>query len=195
MLLIIKTDVTHEPVTLDGFQAVLKPGEWGYKLSALVQEDLISTLEEERESALEWARSKAKNPKRVTVKPEPWEELDNQKGTYHLRFSWRDGDKIIPVVVDTEGTQIKDTDTPVYSGSKVKLAFFQKPYVLPSGDIGTSLKLKAVQVVSLNSGAGVVDNGDMTAEDASELFGKSSGFKVEDPNVDAAPCSVEEDDF
>ena len=191
----MNTHVTQEPVTLDGFQAVLKPGAWGYKLSALVQEDLISTLEEERESALEWARSKAKNPKRVTVKPEPWEELDNQKGTYHLRFSWRDGDKIIPVVVDTEGTQIKDTDTPVYSGSKVKLAFFQKPYVLPSGDIGTSLKLKAVQVVSLNSGAGVVDNGDMTAEDASELFGKSSGFKVEDPNVDAAPCSVEEDDF
>ena len=191
----MNTHVTQEPVTLDGYQAVLKPGEWGYKLSALVQEDLISTLEEERESALEWARSKAKNPKRVTVKPEPWEELDNQKGTYHLRFSWRDGDKIIPVVVDTEGTQIKDTDTPVYSGSKVKLAFFQKPYVLPSGDIGTSLKLKAVQVVSLNSGAGVVDNGDMTAEDASELFGKSNGFKVEDPNVDAAPCSVEEDDF
>ena len=191
----MNTHVTTEPVTLDGFQAVLKPGEWGYKLSALVQEELISTLEEERESALEWARSKAKNPKRVTVKPEPWEELDNQKGTYHLRFSWRDGDKIIPVVVDTEGTQIKDTDTPVYSGSKVKLAFFQKPYVLPSGGIGTSLKLKAVQVVSLNSGAGVVDNGDMTAEDASELFGKSNGFKVEDPNVDAAPCSVEEDDF
>ena len=191
----MNTHVTQEPVTLDGFQAVLKPGEWGYKLSALVQEDLISTLEEERESALEWARSKAKNPKRVTVKPEPWEELDNQKGTYHLRFSWRDGDKIIPVVVDTEGTQIKDTDTPVYSGSKVKLAFFQKPYVLPSGDIGTSLKLKAVQIVSLNSGAGVVDTGDMSADQASDLFGKTTGFKVEEPNIDAAPCSVEEDDF
>ena len=191
----MNTHVTTEPVTLDGFQAVLKPGEWGYKLSALVQEDLISTLEEERESALEWARSKAKNPKRVTVKPEPWEELDNQKGTYHLRFSWRDGDKIIPVVVDTEGTQIKDTDTPVYSGSKVKLAFFQKPYVLPSGDIGTSLKLKAVQIVSLNSGAGVVDTGDMSADQASDLFGKTTGFKVEEPNIDAAPCSVEEDDF
>ena len=191
----MNTHVTPEPVTLDGFQAVLKPGEWGYKLSALVQEELISTLEEERESALEWARSKAKNPKRVTVKPEPWEELDNQKGTYHLRFSWRDGDKIIPVVVDTEGTQIKDTDTPVYSGSKVKLAFFQKPYVLPSGDIGTSLKLKAVQIVSLNSGAGVVDTGDMSADQASDLFGKTTGFKVEEPNIDAAPCSVEEDDF
>ena len=189
------TYVTPDPVTLDGFQAILKPGEWGYKLSALVDESLISKLEEERLSALEWAKSKAKNPKRVTIKPEPWEEIDNQKGAYHLRFSWRDGDKIVPVVVDTEGTQIKDTDTPVYSGSKVKLAFFQKPYVLPSGDIGTSLKLKAVQIVSLNSGAGVVDTGDMSADQASELFGKTTGFKVEEPNVDAAPCSIEEDDF
>ena len=189
------TYVTPEPVTLDGFQAILKPGEWGYKLSALVDESLVSKLEEERLSALEWAKSKAKNPKRVTIKPEPWEEIDNQKGAYHIRFSWRDGDKIIPVVVDTEGTQIKDIDTPVYSGRKVKLAFFQKPYVLPSGDIGTSLKLKAVQIVSLNSGAGVVDNGDMSADQASELFGKTTGFKVEEPNIDAAPCSVEEDDF
>ena len=189
------TYVTPDPVTLDGFQAILKPGEWGYKLSALVDESLVSKLEEERLSALEWAKSKAKNPKRVTIKPEPWEEIDNQKGAYHIRFSWRDGDKIIPVVVDTEGTQIKDTDTPVYSGSKVKLAFFQKPYVLPSGDIGTSLKLNAVQIVSLNSGAGVVDTGDMSADEASDLFGKTTGFKVEEPNIDAAPCSVEEDDF
>ena len=188
------THVTPDPVTLEGYQAILKPGEWGYKLAALVDEKLIKDLEEERESALEWARSKAKNPKRVTVKPEPWEELDNNKGTYHIRFSWRDGDKVFPVVVDTEGTQIKDTDTPIYSGSKVKLAFFQKPYVLPSGDIGTSLKLKAVQVVSLNSGAGVVDNGDMSADDAAELFGNTKGFKVEEPNVDATPSSVEPDD-
>ena len=191
------TYVTPDPVTLDGFQAILKPGEWGYKLSALVKGDLITKLEEERESALEWARSKSKNPKRVTVKPEPWEELDNQQGSYHIRFSWRDGDKLVPVIVDTEGTAIKDTDTPIYSGSKVKLAFFQKPYVLPTGDIGTSLKLKAVQLVSLNSGAGVVDNGDMTADQAADLFGKTQGFKVEDPNVEAAgtPSSVEDDDF
>ena len=191
------TYVTPDPVTLDGFQAILKPGEWGYKLSALVKGELITKLEEERESALEWARSKSKNPKRVTVKPEPWEELDNQQGAYHIRFSWRDGDKLIPVIVDTEGTAIKDTDTPIYSGSKVKLAFFQKPYVLPTGDIGTSLKLKAVQLISLNSGAGVVDNGDMTADQAADLFGKTQGFKVEDPNVEAAgtPSSVEDDDF
>tara|TARA_S200000501_G_scaffold203972_1_gene191822 strand:+ start:2300 stop:2881 length:582 start_codon:yes stop_codon:yes gene_type:complete len=193
----MNTHVTPKPVTLEGYQAILKPGEWGYKLAALVDKELIKTLEDERESALEWARSKAKNPRRVTVKPEPWEELQNQQGTYQIRFSWKDGDKFIPVVVDTEGTKIEDINTPVYSGSKVKLAFFQKPYILPAGDIGTSLKLKAVQVISLNSGAGVVDNGDLSAEEAVELFGSSKGFKVEDPNVEAAgtPSSVEADDF
>ena len=193
----MNTHVTPTPVTLEGYQAILKPGEWGYKLAALVDEELIKTLEDERESALEWAKSKAKNPRRVTVKPEPWEELQNQKGIYQLRFSWKEGDKFIPIVVDTEGTKIEDIETPVYSGSKVKLAFFQKPYILPAGDIGTSLKLKAVQVISLNSGAGVVDNGDLSAEEAVELFGASKGFKVEDPNVEAAgtPSSVEADDF
>tara|TARA_B100001250_G_scaffold408190_1_gene430152 strand:- start:7484 stop:8065 length:582 start_codon:yes stop_codon:yes gene_type:complete len=189
------THITNEPVLLEGFQAVLKPGDWGYKLSALLDKGIVEQLETERESALEWARGKAKNPKRVTVKPEPWEELENRPGTYQVRFSWKDGDKYFPVVVDTEGTTITDKDTPVYSGSKVKLAFFQKPYVLPTGDIGTSLKLKAIQVVSLNTGAGVVDDGDMSAEAATELFGTSKGFKVAEPNVsDGTPCSEQVDE-
>ena len=191
----MQTHVTKQPVLLEGFQAVLKPGEWGYKLSVLMNDDIVRELEEEREGALEWAKSKAKNPKRVSIKPEPWEELETQPGMYQVKFSWRDGDKFIPVVVDTEGTQITDKETPIYNGSKVKIAFFQKPYVLPTGDIGTSLKLKAIQVVSLNSGAGVVDDGDLTPEDAAKLFGETTGFKVEEPNVDSAPCSVEDDDF
>ena len=190
----MQTHVTKQPVLLEGFQAVLKPGEWGYKLSVLMKDDIVKELEDERESALEWAKSKAKNPKRVSIKPEPWEEVETQPGMYQVKFSWRDGDKFIPVVVDTEGTQITDKETPIYNGSKVKIAFFQKPYVLPTGDIGTSLKLKAIQVVSLNSGAGIVDDGDLSAEDAAKLFGNSTGFKVDAPNVDATPSSVEEDD-
>ena len=186
--------VTKEPVVLDGFQAILKPGEWGHKLQALVPITLINTLEEEREGCLEWARSKAKNPKRVTVKPEPWEELDN--GMYQIKFSWKDGDKIVPTVVDTEGTLIADKDTPVYSGSRVKLAFIQKPYLLPAGDIGTSVKLKSVQIVSIQAGAGISDSGNVTAEEAANLFGKTEGFKASDPapQVDATPASVEEDE-
>ena len=189
------THVTKEPITLEGFQAILKPGDWGYKLSALMDKSIVEQLETERESALEWARSKAKNPKRVSVKPEPWEELENRPGTYQVRFSWKDGDKYFPVVVDTEGTAIEDKETPIYSGSQVKVAFFQKPYVLPTGDIGTSLKLKAIQLISLNTGAGVVDDGDMTPEAATELFGTTKGFKVADPNPGADASSEEDEDF
>ena len=189
------THVTKEPVVLEGFQAVLKPGDWGYKLSVLMDKSIVEQLETERESALEWARSKAKNPKRVSVKPEPWEELENRPGTYQVRFSWKDGDKNFPVVVDTEGTAITDKDTPIYSGSTVKIAFFQKPYVLPTGDIGTSLKLKAIQVVSLNTGAGVVDDGDMTPEEATALFGATKGFKVAEPNPVAESTTEEDEDF
>ena len=122
------------------------------------------------------------------------EELENQQGTYQVRFSWKDGDKYFPVIVDTEGTAITDKETPIYSGSTVKIAFFQKPYVLPTGDIGTSLKLKAIQLVSLNSGAGVVDDGDMTAKDATELFGTTKGFKVSEPNV-SSDTTEEDEDF
>ena len=187
--------ITKEPVVLDGFQAIMKPGEYGHKLSALIPKTLVDTLEDERESCLEWARNKAKNPKRVTVKHPPWEEVEGTD-TYQIRFSWKQGDKVVPSIVDTEGTLITDTNTPVYSGSKVKLAFIQKPYLLPAGDIGTSVKLKSVQIVSIQSGAGVSDEGNLSAEDAADLFGKTKGFKAEDPapQVEITPCSVEEDE-
>jgi len=187
--------ITKEPVVLEGFQAIMKPGEYGHKLSALIHKDLVDVLEDERESCLEWARGKAKNPKRVTVKHPPWEEVEGSD-TYQIKFSWKPGDKITPTIVDTEGTLITDTNTPVYSGSKVKLAFIQKPYLLPAGDIGTSVKLKSVQIVSIQNGAGVSDEGNLSVEDAVGLFGTSKGFKANDPapRVDATPCSIEPDE-
>jgi hypothetical protein len=113
---------------------------------------------------------------------------------YQCKFRWKEGDKVVPVIVDTEGTAITDASLPLYSGSKVKLAFIQKPYCLPAGNIGTSLKLKAIQVVSLNTGAGVQDSGDMDAEEASELFGVTRGFKTSEPNPEASPSSVNVDE-
>ena len=191
----ITIHVTKTPVVLDGFQAILKPGEWGHKLQALIPKSLVDVLEDERESCLEWARGKAKNPKRVTVKHPPWEEVEGSDD-YQIKFSWKDGDKITPTVVDTEGTLIADKNTPVSSGSQVKLAFIQKPYILPAGDIGTSVKLKSVQIVSLNSGAGVVDSGNLSAEEAADLFGKTKGYKADDPapQVDTTPCSEDVDE-
>ena len=183
--------LTPEPVRLTGFQAVLKPSKFGYSLKALVDQDLVDKLEIERADCLKWAESKLKNKSRSMLRPEPWEEVAD--GKYIIKFSWADDKK--PPVVDTEGTPITNEDTPVYEGSKVKLGFHQKPYILRDGvTYGTSLKLSGVQIVSIQSGAGV-DTGDLDEGGVAELFGKTTGFKADEPNVTPAEEVVPDDDF
>ena len=185
--------ITPSPVTLEGYQAILKPSKFGYSLKAVVGSEVVEALETERTDCLKWAESKLKNPKRSTLRPEPWEEVS--EGKFVIKFSWAEDKR--PPVVDTEGTPITNIDTPVYEGSKVKLGFHQKPYILRDGvTYGTSLKLSGVQVVSIQSGAGI-DSGDLDEDGVAELFGKTSGFKADDPNVtvDTSPSSIEDDDF
>jgi len=182
---------TEQPVILDGYQAVLKPSKFGYSLSAIVDSNIVDALEADRTESLKWAETKLKNPKRSTLKPEPWEEVS--EGQYKVKFSWNEESK--PPVVDTEGTHITDESIPLYSGSRVKLAFYQKPYILKDGvTYGTSLKLVGVQLVSLAS-AGIADTGDMAAEDVAAMFGTTQGYKASEPNVNAIPSTEEEDDF
>ena len=176
--------VTDE-VTLEGFQAILEPGKFGYSLSAVVDASVVDTLETERADVLKWAESKLKNPKRATLKPTPWEEV--AEGKYKLKFSWNEERK--PPVVDTEGTPVTDKKTPLYGGSTVKLGFYQKPYILKDGvTYGSSLKLVGVQVVSVKSEAGV-DSGELDETEVAELFGTTSGFKTTNP-----PENTEEDE-
>ena len=180
---------TAQPVVLEGYQAVLKPSKFGYSLAALVDQSMVDALEDDRVESLKWAETKLKNPKRSTLKPEPWEEVT--EGQYKVKFSWNEESR--PPVVDTEGTIISDDNTPMYAGSRVKLAFYQKPYILRDGVMyGTSLKLVGVQLVSLNTSAGV-DTGDMSAENVAALFGKTEGFKASEPNVTLTETT--EDDF
>jgi len=182
--------VTQEPVILEGYQAVLKPSKFGYSLGALIDDKLVEVLEQDRIESLKWAESKLKNPKRSTLKPEPWEEVS--EGKYKVKFSWNEETR--PPVVDTEGTPITDENIPLYSGSKVKLAFRQKPYILRDGiTYGTSLKLVGIQVVALSSAAGV-DTGDMNDTEVAALFGQTKGFKSNDPCVTITPDPVDEDD-
>ena len=173
------THTTDKPVVLEGYQAIMKPSQYGHSLGTVLSQELIDKLEAEREEQLEWAKSKVKNPKRAVPKPEPWEEVS--EGQYKVKFSWTP-DKNPVVVVDSEGTPITDENTPLYSGSTVNLAFFQKPYILPDNSYGTSLKLQAVQVISAGSSAGV-DVGATSPEEAAALFTKQAGFKVGEPNV------------
>ena len=185
------TIVTEQPVVLEGFQAVMTKSKFGFSLMAIVNQGIVDKLEDDRVESLKWAESKLKNPKRSTLRPEPWEEVS--EGRYKVKFNWNEDNK--PPVVDTEGTVITDETLPIFSGSKVKLAFYQKPYILRDGvTYGTSLKLKGIQVVSLSSSAGV-DVGDMSTEDVAQLFGNTAGYKASEPNViPAEPCSVEVDD-
>ena len=184
--------VTKEPVTLEGYQAILRPSKFGQSLKAIVGQEIVDALETERADCLKWAESKLKNPKRSTLRPEPWEEVAD--GKFIIKFSWAEDKK--PPVVDTEGTPITNEETPVYEGSKVKLGFHQKPYILRDGvTYGTSLKLSGVQIVSIQSGAGV-DTGDLDEDGVADLFCKTQGFKTDDPNVtptEEAP--VPDDDF
>ena len=183
---------TENPVTLEGFQAILAPSKFGYSLSAVVDTDVVDKLDTERSEVLKWAEGKLKNPKRSTLKPEPWEEVSKDK--YKIKFSWNEDNR--PPVVDTEGTQLTDSNLPLYAGSTVKLGFYQKPYILRDGvTYGSSLKLVGVQVVSVKGEAGV-DTGDMDVSAVAELFGKSTGYKAADPNItpDTTPSSVEQDD-
>ena len=176
--------VTDE-IKLEGFQAILEAGKFGYSLSAVVDDTLINELEAERADVLKWAESKLKNPKRATLKPTPWEEV--AEGKYKIKFSW--GEDKRPPVVDTEGSPVTDTKTPLYGGSTVKLAYYQKPYILRDGvTYGSSLKLVGVQVVKLNTEAGVKED-DLSTEQVADLFGKSKGFKTTD-----APPTVEQND-
>ena len=176
--------VTDE-IKLEGFQAILEAGKFGYSLSAVVDDDLINELEAERIEVLKWSESRLKNPKRATLKPTPWEEV--AEGKYKIKFSW--GEDKRPPVVDTEGTPVTDTKTPLYGGSTVKLGYYQKPYILRDGvTYGSSLKLVGVQVVKLNTEAGVKED-DLSTEQVADLFGKSKGFKTTD-----APPTVEQND-
>ena len=182
-----------DTVTLEGFQAILEPGKFGYSLSAVVDNKMIDKLENERAEVLKWAESKLKNPKRSTLKPTPWEEVAD--GKYKVKFSW--GEDRRPPVVDTEGTPVTDKKTPLYGGSTVKLGFYQKPYIMRDGvTYGSSLKLVGVQVVSVKGEAGV-DTGDLDANEVAELFGTTAGFKTGDPNVTPTTneTETEEEDF
>ena len=186
-----------EIVTLEGFQSITQLGKYGnYQLVALLPDEVIKDFVPEYLDCLKWAKSKLKNPKRCVTRPEFWEELEGAlDGLHSVKFRWNEGQE--PPIVDTVGKLIP-SDTLIYSGSKVKLAFTLKPYILNDGvTIGVKPVLKGVMVVELKSGAGV-DRGNATPEEVVAMFGNTAGFVADEPNVVPSPEAEEdelEDDF
>jgi hypothetical protein len=169
--------VTKEPVVLDGFQAILKPSEYGYGAQVAVGQDLIDQLVADREKLLSDLVLKIdpKKLKRMVLKPTPWEDV--AENLYRLKFSWDAKKK--PVIIDSVGTVLDDPGIKVYNGSLVKVSFYQKPYQTPDS-YGTSIKVIGIQVVEISDGAPR-----LSAENALDMFGTTAGGFVADDVEDA----------
>lgn len=183
-----KIHKTAEPVVLDGFQAILKPSEYGYTLSAILTDgNLVADLSIQRAELLTGLKDRLKNPKRAVLKPEPWEEV--AEGQYKIKFGWDAKNK--PTIIDSEGVLITDDRIPLYSGSKVRLAFVQTGYILKDGiTYGTSVKLSGIQVISLASNPGVPS---LSGEEATNLFGTYEGGFSADEDIPPAGTAEEEE--
>jgi hypothetical protein len=157
------------PVRLAGYQAILKPSKFGYSLSAVVPDSYADLLDKDRVEALKWAQAKVTNPKRATLKPEPWEESPDNPGYLKVKFSWNEETK--PYIFDTANEPVDDEGVPLYSDSIVKLAFKQRPYILKDGvTYGSTLKLVGIQVVSLSREGVGTDSGDLSFNEVTNMF-------------------------
>ena len=174
--------------TLEGYINVYEDSEkyktrsFKYKIPA----DVVQKLEGEREELLDWAKSKATG--RVQEAFAPWDD----EGLAGYSYGEARPNNPIPVFVDTTGEPVEmSVLRDIRKGSKVRLIIQHKPYSLP-GKIGTSIKVVGCQIVELVTGNGVVDSGNLSAEDVSSMFGTVDGFKADSPAVRPAAVATED---
>jgi hypothetical protein len=140
--------------------------------------EVVEQAEADREELLEWAASKAPNPKRVEKALPKWDDEGLVKYSYGGETKRPE-----PVFVDTEGKPLeRGVLKDIRRGTKVNIIVQQSPYVFGS-KVGTKFKVLGVQVVELATGGGAVDSGDLSVEDVAALFGEADGFKQSDPVV------------
>lgn len=164
---------------LEGFINVYEPaGKYNNCcFSFRLPPDILNKAEQDREELLAWVKTKVENPNRVALNPPKWDDEGLVKFSYG-----GDTSRPAPIFVDTNGDPIpKETLRSVSRGTKVRLIVDQTPYTKPA--MGTTLKIKGVQILELHTGQGAVDSGEMSVEDVVALFGESEGFKVAEPSV------------
>ena len=177
---------------LDGFVNVYEDGgKFNNRSFAFtIPSDVIEAAEKDREELLEWAASKAPNPKRVERALTKWDDAG------YVKYSYGEGDgqkkpTPAPIFVDTDGKPVESAVLQaVRKGTKVRIIVQQSPYVFGS-KIGTKFKVLGVQIVELATGSGAVDSGNLSVDDVAGLFGTVEGFKQSDPVV-RAPDAEEE---
>ena len=165
---------------IDGFVNVYEDsGKFNNRsFSFTIPDEVLGQCETDREELLEWAKSKAPNPKRCEVALPKWDETGLVKYAYGGETKRPE-----PVFVDTTGAPVeRSVLKDLRRGTKVKLIVQQGPYIFGQ-KVGTKFRVVGVQIIELATGNGSVDSGDMSVEDVASLFGTTDGFKQDEPQV------------
>jgi hypothetical protein len=161
---------------LEGYINALVPGG-NYNnctISFRIPEDQLLAFDETHEKCLAWGANKLNN-KRHEKALQKWDQDGLVQVSYggestHPMFPW----------IDCDGEPL-DESTNIWPGTVVRLIVDVKPYVFGK-KAGSSLKVRGAQVIKLVSNGGGSDAGSLESEDVAKLFGKSEGFKSNDPN-------------
>lgn len=173
-----------------------------YKTNLIVDTDkassLITSINKEIEKSVTLAKEKAKG-KQIKKAPEPFfEEVDdegNPTGKIVFKFkckaqiTTKDG-KLIPNRVAIFDSALKPmVDSNVWSGSELKVSAELIPYYTAMAGAGVSMRLKAVQVLTL------VEGGNSNGKGYG--FAETSGYEHQqgDMNVSNSLEESEETDF
>jgi hypothetical protein len=152
-------------------------------------EAIDEAIEAHREKVVAELKEKGKKGKALDIKMgnTPYKDDENADGeeTGLISFNFKMKAKVTPKdgtpweqkpdIFDAKGKPL--VDTPVFSGSKVRIAFEMIPYFTAIAGCGISLRLKAVQVIELQ-----------TAERTAESFGfgEEEGYEHEGNPSDQA---------
>lgn len=166
--------------TLTGYINVYEDaGDWNNRgFGYTIPDDIITELEEERESLLDWCKTKAKG--KVLTDFAPWER--NEGGVVKYTYS-SESKNPEPVFVDATGQPVeKAVLRDLRRGTEVNVIVTHKPS-MPPGKIGSKLVVHGVQIIKLVTGNGASDSGDLSQEEVTAMFGETKGFTQEAPAV------------
>lgn len=179
-------------------------GEYKVRLRITPEEAeaLLAKLDAKYQETLEVARAQHKaNPKtrakKLTENELPIaEEFDYESGeptgfyTVSLKASAKikraNGDSVdrnVPFF-DAKGTELKAKKPAVFGGAELKVAFDAVPYYTAGVGAGLTLRIAAVQVISVGGSGGSGGNYGFGSEDG--------GYEAEDESEDNPPFSNEE---
>ena len=172
--------IIYSLAKLEGYQAILKPSDFGYSLSAVLDDSERETdngwsieLWYDRQDCLRYIAGKLKGKRNQKLMDEPWDERDDY--SVKVKFSWTDETK--PAIMDTDCVPVERDDLPLLDGCLVMIGFYQKPYILKDGlTYGTTLKLLGLQIVDIPEH--LIDKDENKFAKMANLFGKRDGFKL-----------------